>query len=81
MDPIDPTAEALEKKRARRKEKKARQREQKREQKAEAAKLQVHKVSNAPESGKKNDTEREAEVENPEDYNDPETPSGDNSFG
>lgn len=38
--------------------------------------LKAQKASNAPESGKKKNTKREAEVENPEDYNDPETPLG-----
>ncbi|KAI3474661.1 hypothetical protein Pfo_029846 [Paulownia fortunei] len=77
MDSQVLTPEALEKKK--KKEEKAREKELKKlkaAQKAEAAKLQAQKASNAPESGKKKNTKKEAEVENPEDYIDPETPLG-----
>ncbi|KAK4396334.1 Valine--tRNA ligase, mitochondrial 1, partial [Sesamum angolense] len=75
MDSQELTPEALEKKK--KKEEKAREKELKKlkaAQKAEAAKLQAQKASNAPESGKKKNTKKEAGGENPEDYNDPETP-------
>ncbi|KAL0375098.1 UNVERIFIED_CONTAM: Valine--tRNA ligase, mitochondrial 1 [Sesamum radiatum] len=77
MDSQELTPEALEKKK--KKEEKAREKELKKlkaAQKAEAAKLQAQKASNAPESGKKKNTKKEAGGENPEDYNDPETPMG-----
>ncbi|KAL0338421.1 UNVERIFIED_CONTAM: Valine--tRNA ligase, mitochondrial 1 [Sesamum angustifolium] len=77
MDLQELTPEALEKKK--KKEEKAREKELKKlkaAQKAEAAKLQAQKASNAPESGKKKNTKKEAGGENPEDYNDPETPMG-----
>ncbi|KAL2250611.1 UNVERIFIED_CONTAM: Valine--tRNA ligase, mitochondrial 1 [Sesamum indicum] len=77
MDSQELTPEALEKKK--KKEEKAREKELKKlkaAQKAEAAKLQAQKASSAPESGKKKNTKKEAGGENPEDYNDPETPTG-----
>ncbi|KAK6126186.1 hypothetical protein DH2020_040067 [Rehmannia glutinosa] len=45
-------------------------------QKAEAAKLQAQQPSNSSKSEKKKNARKEVEEENPEDYNDPETPLG-----
>ncbi|THG19804.1 hypothetical protein TEA_018558 [Camellia sinensis var. sinensis] len=74
-----PQAEDLEKKKKKKKkEEKAREKELKKlkaAQKAEAAKLQAQ-VSNTSKMGKRKNIKREAGEENPEDYLDPETPSG-----
>lgn len=77
MDSRELTPEELEKKK--KKDEKAREKElkkQKAAQKAAAAKLQAQQPATASKSDKKKNVKREVEEENPEDYVDPETPSG-----
>ncbi|CAI9098045.1 OLC1v1034597C1 [Oldenlandia corymbosa var. corymbosa] len=76
-EPKHLTPEELERKK--KKEEKAREKEWKKlkaAQKAEAAKLQAQQASNASKTGKKKSSRREGVEDNPEDYIDPETPSG-----
>ncbi|PPD72092.1 hypothetical protein GOBAR_DD31016 [Gossypium barbadense] len=71
------TEEELERKK--KKEEKAKEKELKKQkalEKAELAKLKAQQGSNAPKKSAKKSAKREADDENPEDFVDPETPSG-----